>query len=123
MQVRGDGGIRVGAGIDGSIIIIILGDHDPLGSGKLLFQVAGEGFLLLPSEGGGMLARPCRIQGHACGSHDNGESLLLSVCGSGSGLSCGRDIVLFHLGGGGGLFLVDEEDGGVAWHGRQDGGG
>jgi hypothetical protein len=37
MQVRGEGGFRVGVGVDEAIIVILLGDHDPLGSDKLLF--------------------------------------------------------------------------------------
>jgi hypothetical protein len=94
MQVRGEGSIGVGAGIGRAIIIIILGDRYPLGSGELLFQVMGDGLLLLPSEGGGMLARPCHIQGLVCGSHGGDESLLLSVRGSGGGLSCDHNIAL-----------------------------
>jgi hypothetical protein len=61
MQVRGEGGIRVGADVNGAIIIIILGDRDPLGSGELLFQVTGDDLLLFPSEGSGVLVRPCLI--------------------------------------------------------------
>jgi hypothetical protein len=37
MQVHDEGGIGVGAGVDGAIIIVVLGDHDPLGSGGLPF--------------------------------------------------------------------------------------
>jgi hypothetical protein len=37
VQVRDEGGIRVGAGAVGAIVVIILGDRDPLGSGKMLF--------------------------------------------------------------------------------------
>jgi hypothetical protein len=37
VQVRGKGGVRVGAGVDGAIVIVVLGDRDPLGSGELLF--------------------------------------------------------------------------------------
>jgi hypothetical protein len=37
MQVRGEGSIDVGAGIHGAIIVVILVDCDPLGSGELLF--------------------------------------------------------------------------------------
>jgi hypothetical protein len=37
MQLCGEGGIRVGAGVDGAIVIIILGKRDPLGNGELLF--------------------------------------------------------------------------------------
>jgi hypothetical protein len=57
VQVRGEGSIGVGADIDGAIVIVILGDRDPLGSGELLFQVTGDGLLLLPSQGGGALTR------------------------------------------------------------------
>jgi hypothetical protein len=52
MQVRGEGGVGVGASIDGAIVVVVLGKHDPLGSGELLFQVTSDGLLLLPSEGG-----------------------------------------------------------------------
>jgi hypothetical protein len=55
--VRSEGGIRVGASVNGAIIIIVLGDHDPLGGGELLFQVTSDGLLLLSSEGGSALAR------------------------------------------------------------------
>jgi hypothetical protein len=41
------------------IIVIVLGDRDPLGSDELLFQVSGDGLLLLPSEGNGVLMQPC----------------------------------------------------------------
>jgi hypothetical protein len=87
--------------------------------------VAGDGLLLLPSEGGGTLARPCLIQGPACGNHCGDESLILSVHCSGDRLSHGRGIVLLPLGGGGrgGLLLIDGEVGVAACHGRQDGGG
>jgi hypothetical protein len=61
VQVRGEGGVRVRAGVDGAIIIVILGDRDPLGSGELLFHMMGDGLLLLPSGIGGMLACPCLI--------------------------------------------------------------
>jgi hypothetical protein len=54
-----------------------------LGSGELLFQVTGDGLLLFPSEGGGAFARPCLVQGLACGSHGGDESLLLLERGSG----------------------------------------
>jgi hypothetical protein len=37
VQVRGEGGVGVGAGVDGAIVIIVLGNRDPLGSGELLF--------------------------------------------------------------------------------------
>jgi hypothetical protein len=39
MQVRSEGGIGVGTGIDGAIVIVVLVDRDPLGTGELLFQV------------------------------------------------------------------------------------
>jgi hypothetical protein len=61
VQVRGEGGVRVGAGVDGAIISVVLGHHDPLGSGKLLFQVMGEGLLLLLSESGGTLTCPSLV--------------------------------------------------------------
>jgi hypothetical protein len=61
--------------------------------------VTGDGLLLFPIEGGGALTRPCLVQGLVCVSHDDDESLLLSVCGSGGGLSCGRGIVLRLSGG------------------------
>jgi hypothetical protein len=48
--VHGEGSTGVGAGIDGAIIVVILGGHDLLGSGELLFQVTGDDLLLLPSE-------------------------------------------------------------------------
>jgi hypothetical protein len=46
MQVHGEGGVGVGAGIDGAIIVFVLGDRNPLSSGELLFQVMGDGLLL-----------------------------------------------------------------------------
>jgi hypothetical protein len=55
VQVRSEGGVRVGSGVDGVIIIFVLGDNDPLGNDELLFHVMSNGLLLLPSEGGGML--------------------------------------------------------------------
>jgi hypothetical protein len=99
-----------------------------LGSGELLFQVAGDS-LLLPSEGGSELARPFLVQGLACDSHDDDESLLLSVHNSGGGLSRSRNIILLPLGGSsdhrgrGSLLLVDREVEGAARHGQQDDGG
>jgi hypothetical protein len=66
MQVRGEGGVGVGADVDGAIIVVILEKRDPLCSGELLFQVTSDGLLLLPSEGGGVLTRPCLVQGLAC---------------------------------------------------------
>jgi hypothetical protein len=121
--VRSEDGIGVGAGIDGVIAIVILGDHDPFGSGELLFQVTGDGLLLLPSEGDGMLACPCLIQGLACSSHGGDERLLLSVFSSGDGMSHNRGVLLLPLSGGGGrcgLLLINGEVGGVARHGQQD---
>jgi hypothetical protein len=38
VQVRGEGGIEVGVGIDREIVIIVLGDCDPLGNGELYFR-------------------------------------------------------------------------------------
>jgi hypothetical protein len=61
MQVHDEGGVGVGASVDGAIIVVVLGDHDPLGSGGLPFQVMGDGLLLLSREGGGVLACPCLI--------------------------------------------------------------
>jgi hypothetical protein len=107
MQVRGEDGIGVGADVNGAVIVIILGKRDPLGSSELLFQVMSDGLILLPSEGGGVLARPCLIQGLAYGSYDSDESLLLSMRGSGGGLSRSHSVVLLPLGGGGGLLPVD----------------
>jgi hypothetical protein len=122
--VRGEGGVGVGADVDGAIIIVVLGDHIPLGNSKLLFQVTGDGLLLLPSEGGGVLARPCLVQGLACGSHGSDESLLVSLRGSSGGLSRSRDIVFLPLGRSSGLLSVDGgEVGVIARYGRQDGGG
>jgi hypothetical protein len=37
VQVHGEGGIGVGVSVDGAIVIIVLGKHDPLASGELLF--------------------------------------------------------------------------------------
>jgi hypothetical protein len=122
--VRGEGGVGVGAGVDGAIIIIILGKRDPLSSDELLFQVASDGLLLLSSKGGGALTRPCLIKCLACSSHDSDESLLLSVRDSGDGLSRSHGVVLLPLGGGSNLLLVnDGEVGVVARYSRQYGGG
>jgi hypothetical protein len=125
VQVHSEGGIGVGVGVDGAIVIIVLGDCDPLGSGELLFQVMGDGLLLLPSEDGGALMRPCLIQGLTCDSHGDDESLPLLVHGSDGGLSHGCGVLLLPFSGCGGdsLLLIDGEVGGAARHGRQDGGG
>jgi hypothetical protein len=117
--VRSEGDVGVGADIDRVIVIVVLGDHDPLGSGELLFQVMGNSLLLLPSEGSGVLTRPCLIQGIACGSHSGNESLLLSMRDSCGGMSRGRDVILLPFGGSGrdrgsGLLLVDGEVGGAS---------
>jgi hypothetical protein len=61
MQVHSEDGIKVGVDVDGAIVVIVLGDRDPLSNGELLFQVMGDGLLLLPSEGGGVLMCPCLI--------------------------------------------------------------
>jgi hypothetical protein len=114
VQVRGEGSVRVGADIDGAIVVVILGNRDPLGSGELLFQVTGDGLLLFPSEGGGTFTRPCLVQGLACGSHGGDESLLLLVRGSGGGLSRGCGVILLPLGSGGG-----SHDGSLLHHNRQ----
>jgi hypothetical protein len=55
MQVHGEGHV------DGPFIIVVLGDRDPLGNDELLFQVMGDGLLLLPSEGDSAFARPCLV--------------------------------------------------------------
>jgi hypothetical protein len=125
MQVCDKGGVRVGADVVRAIVVVILGDRDPLGIGELLFQVTDDGLFLLPSEGGGVLARPGLIQGLACGSHVGDESFLLSMRGSGGGLSRGCGVVLLPLGDGGGrdrvgLLLIDGEVGCAAWYDRQD---
>jgi hypothetical protein len=36
MQVRGEGGVRVGAGVDEAIVVIVLGKYGLLGSDELL---------------------------------------------------------------------------------------
>jgi hypothetical protein len=119
VQVRSEGSIEVGADIDRAIIVVVLGNRDPLGSDELLFQVTGDGLLLFPNKGGGAFARPYLVQGLACGNHGGDESLLLSVRGRGGGLSRGRGVLLLPLGGGGGdsrdggLLLIDGEVGGA----------
>jgi hypothetical protein len=37
MQVRGEGGVGVGADVDGAIVFAVLGKRGPLGSGEMLF--------------------------------------------------------------------------------------
>jgi hypothetical protein len=79
--------------------------------------VTSDGLLLLPSEGGYVLACLCLIQGLACCNHGSDESLLLSMRGSSGGLSCSRNIVLLPLdndGGRGGLLPIDGGEVGVA---------
>jgi hypothetical protein len=126
VQVHGEGGLGVGASVDGAIVVIVLGDREPLGSGELLFQMMDDVLLLLPSDGGGALARPGLVQGLTCGSHGGDESILLWMAGSGGGLSCGRGVILLPLSGeggrSGGLLLINGEVGGAAQHGRQDSG-
>jgi hypothetical protein len=119
VQVSNKDDVGVGASIDGSIVVIVLGDNYPLDSGEMLFQVMSIGLLLLPIKGGGMLTRTGLIHGLAHSSHDSEESLLLSRHGSHDGLSHGR-ILLLPLSGGGGLLLLGREVGGDACHGQQD---
>jgi hypothetical protein len=78
-----------------------------------------DGLLLLLSEGSGALTHPCLIQGLACSSHDDDESLLLSWR---SGLRRGGGVIILPLSGDG-LLLIDGEVRGAAQHGWQDGGG
>jgi hypothetical protein len=121
MQVRSEGGVGVGADVDGVIGVIILRDNDPLGNGELLFQETNDGLLIIPSEGGGMLVRTGLIQGLACSSYGGDESLLLSLRGSCGGLSHSRSVILLPLSsGGGGLLLVEGEVGCATRHGWQD---
>jgi hypothetical protein len=61
MQVRGEGSVGVGAGVDGAIVVVVLRKRHPLGNSELLLQVTSDSILLLPSEGGDALARPCLI--------------------------------------------------------------
>jgi hypothetical protein len=49
--VSGEGGVGLEADVDGTIIVIILGDQDPLGSSELLFQMMGDDLLFLLSKG------------------------------------------------------------------------
>jgi hypothetical protein len=37
MKVHGEGGIEVGASIDGPFVVVVLEDCDPLSDGELLF--------------------------------------------------------------------------------------
>jgi hypothetical protein len=37
MQVCSEGGVGVGAGVDRPIVVIVMGNRDPLGNGELLF--------------------------------------------------------------------------------------
>jgi hypothetical protein len=60
----------------------------------------GDGPLLLPSKGGDTLVCPCLFLGLACGSHIDDESVLLSMRGSGGGLSRNHSVVLLPLSGG-----------------------
>jgi hypothetical protein len=78
-----------------------------------------DGLLLLPSEGSGTLAHPGLIQGLACNSHGDDESLLLSRRG---GLRRGSGVILLPLSSDS-LLLIDEEVGGAARPGWQDSGG
>jgi hypothetical protein len=75
--------------------------------------VTSDGLLLLSSEGGGALAHPCLIQGLTCGSHGSDESLLLSVRGSGGGLSRDCGVILLPLSGDV-LLPIDSGEVGVA---------
>jgi hypothetical protein len=118
VQVCGEGGIGIGAGVDGAIVIVVQGDCDPFGSGELLFQEMSNGHLLLSGEGGGTLACTGLSQGFPCSSYGEDESLLLSLRDS-----RGYDIILLPLGGGGSLLLIDGGVGRVARHGWQDGRG
>jgi hypothetical protein len=45
MQVRSEGGVGVGADVDGAVVVVILGKHKPLGNGELLFRVTSDGLL------------------------------------------------------------------------------
>jgi hypothetical protein len=37
MQVSSEGGVGVGAGVDGPIVVVVMGNRDPLGNGELPF--------------------------------------------------------------------------------------
>jgi hypothetical protein len=58
MQVRGEGGVGVGAGVDGANVFVVLGKRGPLGSDELLFSVTSDSLLLFPSEGDSALTCP-----------------------------------------------------------------
>jgi hypothetical protein len=51
VQVHSEGGIRVGAGVNGAIVIVILTDRNPLGSSELLFQVMSDQWSDSPKRG------------------------------------------------------------------------
>jgi hypothetical protein len=71
--------------------------------------VTSDALLLLLSEGSGVLVCPCLIKGLACGSYGNDKSLLLSMHGSGGGLS--RGVLLLPLDDGGLLLIGGGEVG------------
>jgi hypothetical protein len=84
----------------------------------------GDGFLLLPSEGGSTLACTSLVKGLACDSHSDDESLLLSLHGSCGGLIYDRGVILLPLSSSDDdLWLIDGEVGSAAQHGQQDTGG
>jgi hypothetical protein len=91
VQVLDHGDVGAGVGIDGAIIVVVLGDNDPLGSSELLFQVTNVGLFLLPGEGGGTLTHTGLVQNLARSSHGGEESLLLSLCGGCGSLGHGRE--------------------------------
>jgi hypothetical protein len=115
VHVCGEDDIRVGADIDWAIVVIVLGDHDPLGSDELLFQMMSNGLFLLLGEGGGTLMCIGLVQGLANDSHDGDDSLLFSLCGS-------HDVLLLPLSNGGSNLLLVNRGVGGARHGRKDGG-
>jgi hypothetical protein len=82
----------------------------------VLFDVTSGDLLLLPSEGNSTLTRTGLVQGLAWGSHNNDESLLLSLHDSRGGLSHSRGIILLPLSDGD-LLLVNGEVGGATHHG------
>jgi hypothetical protein len=108
--VHNQGGVGVGASVEGAIVAVVLEDNDLLSSGELLFRVTSVGLLFLPSEGGGTLVRTGLVQGLAHSSHD--------------GMRHGHSVVLLPLSDDGGdLLLLGREVGGDARHGLEDGGG